>query len=70
MLNKLSEPIAGLLTPAETLSILGYKTKTNHSLRHLEQRGLLKPIRLSARTLRYDPRDVEKLIDGGRAVQA
>jgi len=67
MLEKPSEQVASLLTPAEALTILGFRTKTNHTLRHLELRGLLKPIRLSARTLRYDPRDVVKLIEGARA---
>ena len=40
---------------------------TNHTLRKIELRGLLHPIRLSARTLRYDIRDIERLIEDARA---
>ncbi len=56
-----------LLTGDEVRQMLGLRTQTNHTLRLLEKRGLLHPIRLNARVVRYDPEDVQRLIDTGRS---
>ena len=54
-----------LLRPDEVIAALGLNTKTSHTLRNLERRGLLRPIKISARCYRYYPEDVRKLMAGG-----
>jgi DNA-binding transcriptional MerR regulator len=58
---------ADLLTPADVRRLLGMKGRTSHTLRAYDRRGLLRPIRLNARTLRFDPRDVARFIDEARS---
>lgn len=48
-----------LLTRAEVAGILGI---SKHTVWNLERRGLLKPIRLSQRTLRYKAEEVENAL--------
>jgi hypothetical protein len=60
--NTPDAPTSELLTPAEARARLGLRTRTNHTLRGFEKRGLLKPVRLGTRTLRYRPEDIAALI--------
>jgi DNA-binding transcriptional MerR regulator len=55
-------PPAPLLTPEEVRRMLGLRTKTNHTIRAWERRGLLKPVRFNSRVLRYRREDVEALV--------
>lgn len=48
-----------LLTRAEVAGFLGI---SKHTVWNLERRGLLKPIRLSRRTLRYKAEEVENAL--------
>jgi len=48
-----------LMTRAAVCSLFGVVPAT---LRNWELRGLLRPFRLNARVLRYDRRDVDKLL--------
>jgi|GEM_PF-6586062 len=59
--------IEPLLSPHEAIAALGLRTKTSHTLRNLERRGLLRPVRLSARCIRYHVADVQRLVAGGAA---
>lgn len=52
----------GLLHPDAVKVALGLTCRTNHVLRSLELRGLLRPVRLGARTLRYTVADVRAFI--------
>lgn len=56
--------IEPLLSPHEAIAALGLRTKTSHTLRNLERRGLLRPVRLSARCVRYHAADVLRLARG------
>jgi hypothetical protein len=67
MKENLVRSIADLLTPAEAKRRLGLRSRTSHTLRLLELRGLLKPVRLNSRTIRYDPADLEQLIERSRS---
>lgn len=55
-----------LLTPNEVKAALCLRSATNHTLRNMERRGQLRPIRLGSRTLRYDAADVARLIEQAR----
>lgn len=65
--QKDTDPTAPSLWDAhQVTAFLGLRCKTAHTLRAYERRGLLHPIRLTARTLRYDPLEVRALIDSAR----
>jgi hypothetical protein len=59
-----NEKSATLLTPNEVKTILGLRTRTSHTLRQLEIRGVLRPLRLTRKTLRYRREDVARIIGG------
>ena len=52
-----------LLSSAEAKKFLGFRCKTNHPLRALERKGLLTPVRLNSRALRYRWSDLLKLVE-------
>ena len=55
-----------LLHPDAVKAALGFLCRTNHPLRSLELRGLLRPVRLGTRTLRYSVEDVRAFIAQAR----
>jgi hypothetical protein len=59
-----------LVTRPQAARLLGYAGKTSHTMRRLELRGLLTPVRITQRAIRYRRADIERLIDtcSGRAV--
>lgn len=56
-----------LLHPNDVKAALGFRCQTNHVLRNLEKRGLLFPVRLGTRTLRYCVADVRAFIAKSKA---
>ncbi len=53
----------GLANSDEAKKFLRYQCRTNHPLRALERKGLLTPVRLNARALRYRWSDLHKLVE-------
>ena len=57
-----------LLTPTDVKEALQLRSQSNHVLRNYEKRGLLHPVRLGKRTLRYTPDDLRACIAAGKGV--
>ena len=55
-----------LLTPKQIRQILGLRGSSNHTLRNWERAGILFPIRINSRTLRYRRCDLEGLVTAAR----
>ena len=51
-----------LVTRPEASRLLGYRGVTSHTLRRLELRGLLTPLRITPRAIRYRRSDLNRLI--------
>lgn len=55
--------VVELVDRHEAARLLCYRGKTSHTLRRLELRGLLTPVRISNRAVRYRLSDIRQLID-------
>ena len=55
------------LSGRDVMAMFGLTGKSNRTLRAWEQQGRLHPIRINQRVVVYDPQDVERMIEEGRA---
>lgn len=53
-----------LLTAQETTALLGLKCRTAHTALNYARRGLIRAVRLNARTVRFSEASVRQLIAG------
>lgn len=56
------------ITFREVNQLVGSSCKTSHTARSLARRGLIKPIRLNERVIRYSEASVRELINRGGAL--